>query len=74
MTRALTHTEPCPTCGQGRPVPIAGALRRARKAAGMTQRQIAERLDLSPQYISDIEAGRRPCPPRVLAVYMGLGP
>jgi transcriptional regulator with XRE-family HTH domain len=33
-------------------------VRRARKAAGLTQAVVAERLDTSPTYVTNVEAGR----------------
>lgn len=36
-----------------------GRLRVARKAAGLTQARLAERLGTVPQFISDVEVGRR---------------
>ena len=33
-------------------------VRRARKAAGLTQGEIAERLELTTPYVSNVEAGR----------------
>ena len=33
-------------------------VRRARKAAGLTQAEVAERLATSPTYITNVEAGR----------------
>ena len=41
-------------------------LRRARLAAGLTQRQAASRLGLSQPYLSQMECGRRRAPDRVL--------
>lgn len=38
---------------------VADALREAREAAGLTQRQIAEMLGITPQFVSDIENDRR---------------
>jgi transcriptional regulator with XRE-family HTH domain len=37
----------------------ADALRGARKSAGLTQRQIAEMLGITPQFVNDIEHGKR---------------
>jgi transcriptional regulator with XRE-family HTH domain len=38
---------------------IAGReIRQTRMAAGLTQAEVAERLDVSPSYITNIEAGR----------------
>ena len=38
--------------------PITAALIAARKAVGMTQRDLAAALGLSPQYVNDVEKGR----------------
>lgn len=34
-------------------------IKEARQALGLTQAEVAERLDVSPSYISAVEAGRR---------------
>jgi transcriptional regulator with XRE-family HTH domain len=38
---------------------VADALRNSRISAGLTQRQVAEMLGVTPQFMSDIEQGRR---------------
>ena len=38
-------------------VEIGGQVKRARDAANITQEQLAERIDVSPQYVSDLERG-----------------
>jgi transcriptional regulator with XRE-family HTH domain len=38
---------------------LGGALRRLRDTAGITQEELAERLQMDPTYISRIERGRR---------------
>jgi transcriptional regulator with XRE-family HTH domain len=40
---------------------VTDALRAARKDAGLSQRQLAEVLRLSPAFINDLEHGRREC-------------
>lgn len=40
---------------------------RLRKAAGLTQEQLAERSGFSQQYISDLERGR--CNPTIVTLY-----
>jgi transcriptional regulator with XRE-family HTH domain len=46
---------------------IGDAIRRRRKASGLTALALAERLHISPQFVNDIEYGRRlPTPDRVL--------
>lgn len=39
---------------------IAIALREARLAAGLEQRQLAQMMNLSASFVSDLEKGRRP--------------
>ncbi len=43
---------------------ITDALRDARRKAGLTQRDLAETLGLSPQFMNDVELGRRELPER----------
>lgn len=38
---------------------LPNVLRRRREELGVTQREVARRAELSPMFISDIEAGRR---------------
>jgi transcriptional regulator with XRE-family HTH domain len=38
---------------------LAEALRYHRKQAGLTQEQLAERADLNPKYIGEVERGRK---------------
>ena len=55
----------------------AARLRAARDAAGLTQSALAARLGLAPQYLSDLERGRRPLSPRLalwIASTMGWAP
>jgi transcriptional regulator with XRE-family HTH domain len=37
---------------------VGDEIRRARKAAGLTQTELAKRLDLTTPYVSNVEAGR----------------
>lgn len=37
---------------------VGDEIRRARKAAGLTQSELAKRLDLTTPYVSNVEAGR----------------
>lgn len=51
------------------------AIREHRKALGWDQKALAQRVRLSPQYVCDIELGRRTPPPSVvvdLAVVMDI--
>jgi transcriptional regulator with XRE-family HTH domain len=52
---------PCPVChGDGEELFFAGAtMREARRAAGLSVREVARRMDLSAAYVSDLELGRR---------------
>jgi transcriptional regulator with XRE-family HTH domain len=43
------------------------ALREARLAAGLQQKDVAAALGISPSYLTDIELGRRQFPPERLA-------
>ncbi len=45
---------------------IEETLRAVRKTAGLTQQQLADAVGLSPQYMNDIELGRRAFPVRLL--------
>jgi transcriptional regulator with XRE-family HTH domain len=45
------------------------SLRRAREAAGLSLRELAQRGGLSVPYLSDVELNRRRATPRVIAVY-----
>jgi XRE family transcriptional regulator, regulator of sulfur utilization len=38
---------------------IGGAIRRYRKGAGLTQESLAERVDLNPKYIGEVERGEK---------------
>lgn len=48
---------------------IGAEMREARKRAGISGRQLAERLRLSPAYVSDLELGRRCWTPEKLRWY-----
>lgn len=41
---------------------IGDAIREARQAAGISQKDLAERMDVSAQYLCDMESGKRPVP------------
>ena len=64
----------CEHCdGQGfRLVPAPMELRRRREASGLSLREVARRLDLSPPYISDMELGARRAMPEVVGFYESL--
>ncbi|MGC1286365.1 MAG: helix-turn-helix transcriptional regulator, partial [Streptosporangiaceae bacterium] len=59
------------------PVPFAGALRRLRAGAGLTQEELAEATAVSPRAISDLERGMVTTPHkdtvRLLADALQLG-
>jgi transcriptional regulator with XRE-family HTH domain len=51
----------CPHCDQEIPEPPSGAeLKRQRKAAGLTQRELAARLNVSHTYVCKLEKGALP--------------
>jgi hypothetical protein len=62
---------PCRCCGAGGVVNPAW-LRERRRHARMYQTDIGRAVGKVNQYICDIEAGRRPCPPAILAAYEAL--
>lgn len=70
----LTKVVACTGCkGTGRIEIInTKALRQARERKGITLREMARRLGFSAPYISDIELGRRHCPPTVAMDYQEL--
>jgi transcriptional regulator with XRE-family HTH domain len=68
-----TRTIPCPTCGADRTFASGRALRRIRMSAGLTLRDLAESIDLSPQYLCDVESNRRPAPEKIVRAYARLG-
>lgn len=45
-------------------------LRVLRSAAGLTQAQLADRIGVSSTYISALESGRKPAPPRAIVAAM----
>lgn len=56
-------TMPCQNCnGTGRivdPRSFGASLRASRERVGLTLREMARRLSLSPPFVSDVEQGRR---------------
>ena len=64
----------CTTCsGSGKvKVPNPEGLREARQRAGLTLRQVAERVGHSVVYLCDVELGRRRCTEKILAAYEAL--
>lgn len=68
--------EPCPTCGQLRPVINGPWLRWCRESAGLDQRRAAAlfkvsglQMSISGPYLSDIERNRRVCPEAIAKAY-----
>lgn len=64
--------EPCPTCGSPRSCVNGLWLRRVRKEAGLTLREMARRLDLSAPFLCDVERNRRNVSPKVRKAYESL--
>jgi ribosome-binding protein aMBF1 (putative translation factor) len=62
----------CPTCGHKLVVVSGAYLRWRRESAGVDQRTLAKRLQVSGPYLSDIERDRRDCPPSIEAEYRRL--
>jgi predicted transcriptional regulator len=61
--------QPCSQCGSPRSVINGDWLREARKAAGLTLREMARRVGVSAPYICDIERNRRNCLPAMRDAY-----
>ena len=61
----------CPTCGGGGKVPKYNPrwLRAVREEAGVSLRQTAKAIGISPMYLSDIERGKRGLPEKVFHYY-----
>jgi predicted transcriptional regulator len=51
--------EPCDKCGGVGWLPAASTLSRKRRKTGITARVIADFMGISPQYLCDLENGRR---------------
>jgi len=64
--------QPCPHCGTPQSVINGQWLRDVRKAAGLTLREMAKRVGVSPAYICDIEHNRRNCLPAMRDAYENL--
>ncbi|MEV0152837.1 helix-turn-helix transcriptional regulator [Micromonospora sp. NPDC050686] len=68
MASALDPPDPGPTIG---PFPIAGLVRRARRIAGLGQRQMARFADVAPSTVGRVEAGELTPSLRVLERLLG---
>ena len=64
--------EPCHTCGTPQAVIDGAWLRARRKAAKVTLREMARRLEFSAPYICDVELNRRACSPKIREAYEAL--
>lgn len=73
-TGLIYKYRPCPHCGgEGLEVDQMGsgaAMRNRRVAAGVTARDMAQRLGYSDQYIGDLELGRRHWKATIAAAYL----
>lgn len=67
---AMTH---CPNCG-ARIVPTPKELRRRRLDAGLTQRQMGQRLKISAAFVAYLESGKRSPSATVIARYWRFVP
>lgn len=51
--------KPCPLCGTPRAFIDGGEIRKLRAQRGMSQRELAGRMEVSQSYLCDLEANRR---------------
>jgi len=72
----MRHTDAiitCPTChGKGKtidPAKQGQRLRKEREKAGISQRKLAAEMEISHNYLSDLEAGNRPMTAGKTAAY-----
>lgn len=70
MIRGITV--PCARCGQPVTEFDGTSLRETRISLGLSLRELARRLCISPTYLSDIERGHRRCPAKIAAAYETL--
>ncbi len=59
----------CHLCGSPRAVVNPAWLRAKRERAGVSLREMAKRLKISPPYLSDVELGRRNVLPYIVKAY-----
>lgn len=64
--------EPCPTCHRDRRVVDGAWLRQQRKRSGLSLRELARRIGVSPPYLSDVELNRRGRTAKIVEVYAVL--
>lgn len=72
MSAPEKYANNCPQCGGTGKVLNPTWLRARRIAAGITLREMADRIGYSAPYLCDIELGRRHCTTRVAAAYEAL--
>lgn len=72
----LTRQCFCQKCGGSGRVQVAtgSALRARRESAGLSLRQLAERMKFSVPYLADVERERRNCTQSILNAYASLKP
>lgn len=61
--------EPCPTCHRERRVVDGGWLRQQRERSGVSLRELARRIGVSPPYLSDVELNRRGRTTKIVEAY-----
>jgi predicted transcriptional regulator len=77
--RALARTElpyrreRCSRCGNETTVIDGAGLRSLRISAGLSQREVARRMGVSPSYLCDVELNRRRVTVAVREAYEALG-
>jgi predicted transcriptional regulator len=67
---AMTH---CPKCGT-RIIPTPSEMKRWRLAAGLTQREMGEHLEVDGSYVAYLESGKRSPSATVIARYWKIIP
>lgn len=73
MAKITQMSVRCPTCRRSWLKKIDPAsLRAVREARGISLRSMADSMDMSPAYLSDVELGKRNVTERVLAEYRKL--
>lgn len=69
----MTKTRPCERCGGSGELENAAyrgqEMRQLREAAGMSLRRVAELMEFSAAYVSDLELGRREWSPKLIQAY-----
>lgn len=65
-------TRICPRCNGAGLLAHTTELKRIRRAAGISQGEVARRLNITQGYLSQIENGKAKCPPWIQHLYKDL--